>query len=148
MRRRPERTDVDHHLEGLAKQEVADQHARLVPPHEPRGRLAAPKIALVDHVVVEKRRGMHELDARREPDMAVALIGAELGRRDGEHGTKPLAAGIDEMAGELGDQFDIRSRAVEDDAVDMGHVLLDKRDQRGKARPGVAAAGKLNDNSQ
>ena len=53
-------------------------------------------------------------------------------------GRKPLAAGIDQMTGELGDQLDIGSRAVEDDAVDMGHVLLDKRDQRRKARFRVA----------
>jgi hypothetical protein len=30
----------------------------------------------------------------------------------------------------------------------MSHVLLDKRDQRGKARFGVVGTGKLNDNSQ
>ena len=52
------------------------------------------------------------------------------------------------MPGKLGDQLDIRSRPVEDDAVDMGHVPLDKRDERRETCLRVAAAGKLNDNSQ
>ena len=52
------------------------------------------------------------------------------------------------MPGKLGDQLDIGSRPIEDDAVDMGHVLLDKRDERRKARCRVVGAGKLNDNSQ
>ena len=36
------------------------------------------------------------------------------------------------MPGKLGDQLDIGSRLIEDDAVDMGHVRLDKRDERRK----------------
>jgi hypothetical protein len=38
---RIERADIDHHAEGLAEQEVADQHACLVAPDHPRGGLAA-----------------------------------------------------------------------------------------------------------
>ena len=52
------------------------------------------------------------------------------------------------MPGKLGDQFDIRSGAVEDDAVDMSHVLLDKRNQRREARSWIVRAGKLNHYSQ
>jgi hypothetical protein len=52
------------------------------------------------------------------------------------------------MAGKLGDQLDIGSRTVEDDAVDMGHILLDKRDERLKARLRILRAGKFDDNSQ
>ena len=52
------------------------------------------------------------------------------------------------MAGELGDQLDIGPRPVEDDAVDMRHVLLDKRNQRRKAGSRIVRTGKLNDNSQ
>jgi hypothetical protein len=67
-----QRADLDHHLEGLAEQEVADQHARLVAPEHARGELAAAHVALVDHVVVQQRRGVHELDRGRELDMAGA----------------------------------------------------------------------------
>ena len=71
-----QRADLDHHLEGLAEQEIADQHARLVAPHHARRELAAPHVALVDHVVVEQRRRVHELDAGGELDMAVAVVAA------------------------------------------------------------------------
>jgi hypothetical protein len=67
---------------------------------------------------------------------------------DGEHGPEPLAPRLDEVLGELGDQLDIGAGAVEDDAVDMRHILLDKREQRRKARSWIARAGKLDDNSQ
>jgi hypothetical protein len=52
------------------------------------------------------------------------------------------------MAGKLGDQLDIGSGAIEDDAVDMGHVVLDKRHQRREAGPWIIRAGKLNYNAQ
>ncbi len=148
MRKRSERADIDHHLEGLAEQEIADQHARLVAPHEPRRGLAPAEIALVDHIVVQQGGGVHELHARREPHMTVAAIAAELGRGERQHGPQALAAGIDEMPGKLGDQLDIRSRPVEDDAVDMGHVLLDKRNERRETGSWIVRAGKLNHNSQ
>ena len=80
-----ERADLDHHLEGLAEEEVADQHARLVAPDHAGGELAAAELALVDDVVVEEGGGVHELDARRELDMALAVVTAHLGRSDGEH---------------------------------------------------------------
>ena len=57
-----ERADLDHHLERLAQQKIADQHARLVAPEHAGGKLAAPQLALVHHVVVQKRCGMHEFD--------------------------------------------------------------------------------------
>ena len=49
---------------------VADQHGRLVAPQHPRRRRAAPHVALVDHVVVQERRRVHEFDRRGELDVA------------------------------------------------------------------------------
>ena len=69
---RLQRADLDHHLEGLAEQEIADQHARLVAPQHARGEPAAPHVAFVDDVVVQQRGGVHELDRGRELDVAVA----------------------------------------------------------------------------
>jgi hypothetical protein len=90
---------------------------------------------------------MHELDARREPHMAIALIAAQPSRGEGKHRPKPLAARVDEVVGKLGDKLDIGSGTVEDDVVDMAHVLLDKRDERLKTRLRIVSAGKLDDNS-
>ena len=64
--------DLDHHLEGLAEQEIADQDACLVAPDHAGGELAAAHVAFVDHVVVQQRGGVHELDRGRELDVAVA----------------------------------------------------------------------------
>ena len=72
-----QRADIDHHAEGLTEQEIADQHAGLVAPQHARRHLAAPHVALVDHVVVQQRRGVHELHRRRQLDMAVALVVGE-----------------------------------------------------------------------
>ena len=80
--------------------------------------------------------------------MAVAAIAAQLRGGQRQHRAQALAAGIDQMPGKLGDQFDIRPGAVEDDAVDMSHVLLDKRNQRREARSWIFRAGKLNHYSQ
>ena len=57
-----QRADLDHHLEGLAEQEIADQHARLIAPEHAGGELAAAHVALVDDIVMQKRRRVHELD--------------------------------------------------------------------------------------
>ena len=107
MRRAPERADIDHHLEGLAEQEIADEHAGLVAPQQPGRGLAAAEVALVDHIVMQQRRGVHELHGGREPHMAVAVIAAQLGGGEGQHRAQALAAGIDQMPGKLGDQLDI-----------------------------------------
>src|SRR5581483_6681344 len=72
---RPQIADLDHHLERLTEQEIADQHARLVAPdHASRG-LAAAQLALVDHVVVQQRRGVHEFYSGGELDVASVSIG-------------------------------------------------------------------------
>src|SRR4249919_1174354 len=53
------------------------QNACLVAPQHPRRQLAAPQLAFVDHVVMQQRRGVHELDGCCELDMAVAGIAGE-----------------------------------------------------------------------
>ena len=80
--------------------------------------------------------------------MTFAAVIAELRRGEREHRPETLAAGVDKMAGELRDQLDIGARAVEDDPVDMDHILRDKRDERREPRFRVPRAGKLDHNSQ
>ena len=107
-----QRADLDHHPERLAEQEIADQHAGLVAPQHARRQLAAPHVALVDDVVVQQRRGVHELDRRRELDMAVAAIAAEARGRQRQHRPQPLAARRDEVVGDLRDHRHVRPGAA------------------------------------
>ena len=121
--------DLDHHLERLAEQKIADQHARLVAPQHAGGELAAPHLAFVHDVVVQQRGGVHEFDRGRELDVAVAVIAGEPRHRQGEHRAQPLAAGRDQVIGDLGDHRHLRSRARQNGRVDAIHVGGDEVDQ-------------------
>ena len=52
------------------------------------------------------------------------------------------------MPGKIGDQLDIGAGAIEDDAVDMAHILLDKREQWREACPRITSIGKLDNDTQ
>jgi hypothetical protein len=113
-------------LKRPAEQKVADQHARLVAPHRVGGGVAAAELAVVDHVVMQQRRGVDEFDAGGEVDMAPPGIAAELGGGQRQHRAQPLAARGDDMAGELGDQHHRALHPLEDDGVDVAQVLADQ----------------------
>ena len=72
MRQHVERAVLHHQLEGAGEQEVADQHRGLVAPHRVGGGLAAAQRAVIDHVVVQQRGGVDELDAGGELQLPVA----------------------------------------------------------------------------
>ena len=120
---------ADHQLEGAAEQEVADQDRRLVAPDRVGGGRAAAQAAVVDHVVVQQRGGVDELDAGGERQLPRAAIAAQPRREQGQDGPDPLAAGGDDVARQLGDQADLALHPVEDDAVDLvqlaGHERAD-----------------------
>ena len=128
-RQHVERRVGDHQLERAREQEVAHQDRRLVAPKRVGRRGAAAQTALVDHVVVQQRRGMDQLDARGEPDMAFALVTAHPRGGEGDHRAEPLAAGGDDVAGELGHQQHRALHAVDDRAVDRFHVGSGQRRQ-------------------
>jgi hypothetical protein len=113
----------------LAEQEIADQHAGLVAPADARRDLPAAHVAFVHHVVVEEGRRVHELDARREADVAVAAVAAERGGGEGEHWPQALAAGRDEVVRDLRDHRDLGARARHDHRVDALHVRGDEADE-------------------
>ena len=121
-----ERAVGDRDLERPAEQEVADQHARLVAPHRVRRRRAAAERAVVDHVVVQQRRGMDELDAGREVDVALARVAAEPGGAESEHRPQPLAAGGDDVRRKLGNEHHRALHVVENDAVHGAQVIRDQ----------------------
>ena len=114
--------DLDHHLESLAEQEIADQHARLVAPDHAGGELAAAHVAFVHHVVMQQRRGVHELDRGRELDVAVAGVAGELRHRQRQHRAQPLAARGNQVVGDLRNHGDVRAGARQDGRVDSLHI--------------------------
>ena len=143
-----ERGRLHHHLEGLAQQVVAHQHARLVAPDDACGLLAAPEVALVHHVVVQQRGGVHEFDRGGELQVVFALIAAHARGGQRQHRPDALAAGVDQVAGDLGDQLDVAARMAEDLLVHPLHVAMRELDERLDARALlVARSVERNDDS-
>jgi hypothetical protein len=116
------RTDLDHHAERLAEQEIADQHACLVAPDHARGRLAAAQFAFVHHIVMQQRRGVHEFDGGREIDMAGAAISGEHGGRQRQHRPQALAARRDQVVRDLRNHGHFRAGAAQNQFVDLSEV--------------------------
>ena len=113
---------LDHHQKGLAEQEVADQNAGLVAPDLAGRRLAAPHVGFVDHVVMQKRRIVHELDGGGVIDL-IAIAGPEQCRAgQGQHRSQALAAGFDQVMGQLRHEFDMRIGPRQNERVDLLHV--------------------------
>ena len=69
---------------------------------------------------------MNELDAGGEGDLPFSVVSAKLCRCQGENRPEPLAAGSDEMTGQLRYQ---RNRAVHvfhDNLIDLYQLIADK----------------------
>ncbi len=115
--KRTHRADFHHHAERLTEQEIAHEHARLIAPQHPRSELAAAHFAVVNNVVMQKRRGMHELDGGREPDMPFAAIVGERRGRKREHGPKPFAARGNQVVRDFRNHGDFGARAAHDQVV-------------------------------
>ncbi len=111
-----------HHLEGARVHEVADQHARLVAEDVVGGGAAAALLRAVDHVVVQQRRGVHELDEHRRFDMFVVADAAGAPGEHAEQGAQALAAAADDVLGHLVDQRHGALEARADHGVD-GHQV-------------------------
>ena len=65
---------------------------------------------------------MDELDRGREADMLVTVVTAQACAGQGQERPEPLAAGGDEMAGQLGDQRDVGLHMIDDDLVHPGEI--------------------------
>ena len=70
---------------------------------------------------------MNELDAGGEVDMPLPGIAAEPGRGQRQQRPQPLAAGGDDVAGELRNQRHLAAHAADDDLIHLGQVAGDKR---------------------
>ena len=113
---------IGHQLEGAGQQVIAHEHAGLVVPQQVCRGPPAPLLAFIDHVVMQQRRGMDELHRCGQMDVIGPAIAAELRRRQRQHRPQPLAAGLDQMRGDLGDARRVaRGHAFADQIVDRRH---------------------------
>jgi hypothetical protein len=110
-------------------QEVADENAGFVAPHHAGRELAAAQLAFVDHVVVQQCRGVHEFHRSRELDVTFTGITGEIGHRQRQHRAQPLAAGRDQVVGDIGDHRDFGPGPRQDGGVDALHVGGDEFDE-------------------
>ena len=83
----------------------------------------------VEHVVVDERRRVHELDGRRARDELARILRLAAGREQHEQRAQPLAARGDRRAGVLGEE-----RAVA--GGERRQALLDAREQQRHMRAG------------
>ena len=132
-----QRTDGGHHLEGARVDEVTDQHAGLVAEDVVGGGAAAALLRAVDHVVVQQRGGVHELDEHRRFDVFVVADIAGAAGQHAEQGTQALAAAADDVFGHLVDQRHGALEAGADHGVDGGQV----GPPRAREFPRAASAG-------
>ena len=142
--KRFEAADLNHHLECLAKEEIADQYTRLVAPKHSGGEPSATQFTLVNDIVVQQRCRMHKLDRGGELDMAVAAVAGEPCQSEREHGPQPLTAGVYEMVCDLRNHRHFGAGARKNDAIDALHIGRDKVDQRVDGRS--TRSFKRNDN--
>ncbi len=71
---------------------------------------------------MKQGRGVDELDGCCEAVVAFALIAAEIGGDQRQHGAHALAAGAHQMAGEFRDQADPAFQPGDDQPIDVDHV--------------------------
>ena len=133
--------EFDHQLEAARIQEIADQHAGRIAPDRIRRAAAAAQVGLVDHVVVQQRGGVDELDDRRQ----LVVVGTDrAGGAAGQHHQhrpQALAAGRDDVLGHLVDQHHVRRQPSTDQRVDGGHVAGGEGLDRRQVEPGGRGGG-------
>jgi hypothetical protein len=142
----PQRGDLDHHLERLAEQKSPTSTLASLPHNMRAASLPAPHLAFVHDVVVQQRGRVHEFDRGRELDVAGAVIPGQRAIARVRIGPQPLAAGRDQVIGDLGNHRHLRSRARQNGRVDATHVGGDEVDQT--VDGGGRMAFKWDDNGQ
>jgi hypothetical protein len=117
--------------------------ARRIAPDGIRGLAAAAQVGFVDHVVVQQRRGVDELDHGGELVRIRAAVSERTGGQQQQHGPQALATCTDDVFGDLVDQHHVRSEAMPDQRIDRGHVVTGECLDRGQVgkRHGRGAQG-------
>ncbi len=84
--------------ERAREQQIAGGDREPAPAGRDHGRTAAAERGAVEHIVVDERRPVHELDRDRRANEAVGLGGRRAGGQAYEQRAQPLAAGGDRVA--------------------------------------------------
>ena len=116
------RADGRHHLERARVDEVAHQHARLVAEDVVSRGAAAALLRAIDHVVVQQRRGVNELDEGGRFDVFVGFDAAGATREHAEQGAQAFAAAADDVFGNLVDERHGALQAGADHGVHGGKI--------------------------
>ena len=119
-------SELDHHLERARVQEVADQHAGLLPNTAfavcwPRRRPELSTTSSCSSVAVW-------MNSMMAADATGRLAASATGARGEQHGERaqPFAAVVDDVVCDLVDERDVAAEAADDRAVDVGPVLADR----------------------
>ena len=102
---------------------------------------------MVDHIVVQQRRGVNELDRCGQIMMRGPLIAQQARARERQHRPHALAAARYQVPGQLGDQGDARLHPIQNDRVDAIHIPGDESDQGIERRRRVPAKAMRGGNS-
>ena len=117
-----QRAGFNHQLEGPRKQIVAHQDRAFVVPQKIRGWAAPALGAFINHIVMQKRRGVNEFNRGGQMDVIGAVIAAKLCRGQGQQWTQTLAACTDQMRCHLGDARRMfAGHACGNQRVHLGH---------------------------
>ena len=91
---------------------------------------------------------MHEFNGSRELDVMFAGIAAHPCRGQSQHGANALAPGIDQVAGNFRDEFDMALGPRQDTIIDPFHILRNQPNKRIKTgRWRIITAPKGNDHT-
>ena len=111
-----------HQVECLGQGEVARQHRRVVAVLQACGQLRAPRVDLVDDVVMKEGGEVDQLDGTRELDQALvdvvqrAAVGC-FGRQNQQDWTQALAAVVEALERDVGLAELVVLDALDDDRV-------------------------------
>ena len=132
-------TLLDRDLEGLHVEPVAGQHAFCVAPLGVGRRTPAPRLGLVDDVVVNQRGGVNDLDHRAQPDGALAGVVHQLAGKQQKGRAQALAAARAKVLADFGDRPHARDGVAPELALDGGEIVV----QQVEDFLGVAGYGRI-----
>ena len=117
---------LDDHLEGARVEKIADEHGSRIAEFRVRGLPSAPEARFVDDVVVQERRGVDELDHRRELVPRASLAAESARREEHQRGPEPLAAAAHDVARDGADEEHVGGEALANHLVHALQIGVDR----------------------
>lgn len=116
---------IDQHLEGAGEEKITDQDGGFAAPDGVGGLSPAAGEGFVDDIVVEEGGCVDELDDGGEGVVLPTAVAEHAGCEQGQDGAQPLAAAVDQVGTEFGDQWDLGVEFFEDDAIGLFQIGTD-----------------------